>query len=225
MSAAEQKQNVLITGANRGIGLELAKQYLEKGFHVIAAVRKPTEEIKATGSEVIENIDVSLPADVETLKKAIGDRKLDVLVNNAGVLKIDDIDSIDYAEIDREFQINAVGPLRVTEALRPNLKQGSKIGFVSSMMGSIQDNTIGKFYAYRMSKSALNAAAKSLAIDLKPSGVLVSIIHPGSVATQLNPQGDIQADESAAGIIKVLEGLTEENTGSFQDWDGSARNW
>lgn len=218
--------NVLITGANRGIGLSLAQQYLSRGANVLSVVRNPTEEIKATSSEIIPDIDLTKANDVEKLKGAVGGRRLDIVINNAGIFGMNTLQKMDWPSLEQQFQINAVAPLRVTTSLLDNVEEGSKLVFISSMIASIGDNNEGGLYGYRMSKAALNAAGKSLAVDLRPRGIHVGLIHPGFVSTRLtNFKGDISPDESAKGIMELTSGLNAENSGGFWDWNGDLRNW
>lgn len=216
----------LITGANRGIGLELCKQLKAKGFDVIAACRKSSPELDALGVRVEAGIDVASDDVVKTLADRLGDVSIDWLILNAGILSSESLDNLDFDGIRRQFEVNSVGPLRVTKALLPNLKKGSKIALITSRMGSIADNGSGGMYGYRMSKAALNAAGKSLAIDLKDRGIAVVILHPGFVRTDMTGgNGMIDPDESARGLIQRIEELTLETTGTFRHMNGDELPW
>ncbi|MDC8832041.1 SDR family oxidoreductase [Alteromonas gilva] len=217
---------ILITGANRGIGLSLVKLYLERGDTVIGVCRSASDELNQSGAEVITGVDVSQGADIEQLKAELGDRTIDVLINNAGILRKSSLDQPDYAQIRAQFEVNAIGPLRVVAALRQNLKRGSKIGLITSRMGSIEDNDSGSSYGYRMSKSALNAAGKSLSVDLKDDGIAVALLHPGWVNTEMvNYNGLIEPEEAAAGLAARIDALSMENTGGFWHSNGDRLPW
>lgn len=217
---------VLITGANRGIGLALTQEYRRQGYDVLAVCRKSSPELEASGARVLADIDVTDPAAIASLRSRVGDLVLDVLINNAGILERDLLGQIDYSSITRQFLVNAQAPLQVTEALLGNLRAGSKIAFITSRMGSIADNTSGGFYGYRMSKAALNAGAKSLSLDLQGRGISVAILHPGYVQTAMvNFGGDISAAESAQRLSQRIAGLTPENSGSFWHSNGELLPW
>ncbi|PUA28879.1 MAG: short-chain dehydrogenase [Cellvibrio sp. 79] len=219
-------QTVLITGANRGIGLALCKTYLAQGWQVIGVCRNASPELTETGARVIAGVDVTDPIALNNLADTLTGKKLDLLINNAGVLQREALGNIDYSSIEHQFNINAVAPLRVTEALLGSLQRGSKIAFITSRMGSIADNTSGAYYGYRMSKAALNAAAMSLARDLHPKGIAVAILHPGYVQTAMvNFGGDISAEESAQRLSQRIEGLTLETTGTFWHSNGDTLPW
>jgi NAD(P)-dependent dehydrogenase (short-subunit alcohol dehydrogenase family) len=207
---------VVITGANRGIGLELAHQFKQRGDDVVAACRKPSDELAKLGVEVVEDVDVTDDASVGRLAAGLEGRTIDVLVNCAGILSDESLGDLDFKRIRKQFEVNGLGPLRVTAALRGNLGEGSKVAIISSRMGSIEDNTSGGRYGYRMSKAAVNMAGRSLANDLKGAGVAVAILHPGFVRTEMTGhQGLIDPPESAAGIIARIDEVTPDNTGTF----------
>ncbi|HEC75336.1 MAG TPA: SDR family oxidoreductase, partial [Methylophaga aminisulfidivorans] len=181
-------QTVLITGSNRGIGFELCRQLAESGKHVIATCRQSSPELRALDVEVIDDVEVSNFKSLEKLAEKLGEQKIDWLINNAGIAGGVGLSSIDESAIDAfvdMYKVNSLGPLLVTQALLNNLQEGSKVGIITSRMGSIDDNDSGGSYAYRMSKSAVNAAGKSLSIDLKPRGIAVALLHPGWVRTDM----------------------------------------
>lgn len=217
----------VVTGSNRGIGLALCRALKERGVDVIAACRQASEELRQLGVEVVEKVDVATEQGVETLKNAVGSRRVDLLINNAGILVWgDSLDAPDYEGIRRQFEVNAVGPLRVTAALRQNLQKGSKIAFITSRMGSIADNTSGGVYGYRMSKAALNMAAMSVARDLEPAGIAVAILHPGMVSTEMiGMRGEIQPEEAAAGLLARIDELDIHNSGTFWHQQGQVLPW
>lgn len=219
-------KQVLITGANRGIGLELARHYAQEGWRVIGVCREASDELQALAGQVIAGVDVTEDDGITRLTSELGDQPLDLLINNAGLLRDEQLGSIDFDSIRQQMEINAYAPLRVTEALLPNLREGSKVANITSRMGSIADNDSGGRYGYRASKAALNAFGKSLAVDLKPRGIAVAQLHPGYVKTRMvNFGGLISPEESAAGLAQRIEGLNLENSGSFWHSNGEVLPW
>lgn len=216
---------VLVTGANRGIGLELCRIYQHRGEDVIAVCRKSSVKLAELGVRIIDGIDVSDGASVDALKTAIGDQKIDILINNAGVLRGDRFGDIDYEQMVEHFRINSLGPLRVTEALRNNLHEGSKVGIVSSRVGSIEDNGSGGNWAYRTSKTAVNMIGANLMHELKPRGVAVALLHPGLVATEMTGHKGIEPAEAARGLVARLDELTLDKTGRFWHAEGYELPW
>ena len=216
---------VLITGANRGIGLEMARQYAARGDTVVAACRRTSPELDALGVEVVEGVDVASDEVVERLTKALGGRLVDRLVNNAGILERTSLDHLDFGSIERQFRVNAIGPLRVTAGLRNQLAEGGKVFIITSRMGSIEDNSSGGSYGYRMSKAAVNIAAKSLAVDLEDDGIAVFVLHPGFVATDMTGRQGIRAEDAAAGLIERMDTLDIGQTGTFWHQEGYALPW
>jgi NAD(P)-dependent dehydrogenase (short-subunit alcohol dehydrogenase family) len=217
---------VVITGANRGIGLELTRQFTQRGDEVVAVCRKSCEELAKLDVEVVEGVDVADDAAVGQMATSLEGRAVDVLVNCAGILSDESLGDLDFDRIRRQFEVNSIGPLRVTAALRDNLGQGSKVAIISSRMGSIEDNTSGGRYGYRMSKAAVNMAGRSLANDLKNDGVAVAILHPGFVRTEMTGhQGLIDPPESAEGLIARLDEVTLETSGTFWHTKGEVIPW
>lgn len=216
----------VITGANRGIGLALATQLNAKGWDIIAVCRSDGEEIEEIANMVISGIDVTDTQQLQQVKKIIGDTQVDLLINNAGLLDDEQLGQIDYDSMRRQFEINALSPLKVTETLLGNMVEGSKIANITSRMGSIADNDSGGRYGYRASKAALNAIGKSLAEDLKTRGIAVAQLHPGWVQTRMvNFGGLITPEESAAGLIERIEELSLANTGGFWHTNGEELPW
>ena len=216
----------VIIGASRGIGLELARQLKERGDDVVAVCRKASDELAELGVEVVEGVDVTNERSLARLAGALAGRRVDVLVNSAGVLSDESLSDLDIDRIRRQFEVNSLGPLRVTAALRGNLGDGSKVAIITSRMGSIEDNTSGGRYGYRMSKAAVNMAGRSLAHDLKEAGVAVVVLHPGFVRTDMTGhQGLIDPPESAAGLIARIDELTLESTGTFRHTNGETIPW
>ncbi|MEJ2383561.1 MAG: SDR family oxidoreductase [Xanthomonadales bacterium] len=216
---------ILITGGNRGIGLELVRQLVARGDTVIAACRAASRELDATGAEIIEGLDVTSNDSVAALAGRLEGRTVDWLVNNAGILERTSLDALDFDAMERQFRVNSLGPLRVTAGLRKHLAKGSKVFIVTSRMGSIEDNTSGGSYGYRMSKAAVNMAGKSLAVDLADAGIGVFLLHPGWVATDMTGGTGIPVEESAAGLIATMARLEPEQTGTFWHQEGYALPW
>lgn len=217
---------VVITGANRGIGLELARHYAAEGCEVIGVCRQSSEELASVAAQVIDGVDVTTDAGIDKLKSGLAGKRISLLINNAGLLQDEQLGSIDFDSIRTQMEINAYAPLRVAEALTPLMGQGSKIANITSRMGSIADNDSGGRYGYRASKAALNAFGKSLAVDLKPRGIAVAQLHPGYVKTRMvNFGGLISPEESARGLAERIANLTLENTGSFWHSNGEELPW
>lgn len=218
--------NVVITGANRGIGLELVKNYVENGDNVTACCRKSSDSLRKLDCQILENIDISSQASLTGLAEKVPFPDIDLLINNAGILRSVTLENMDFDSIKEQFIINSMGPIRVTHGLLPKLRKGSKVVFITSRMGSIADNASGRTYGYRMSKAALNAAAKSLSIDLKPKGILVAVIHPGHVQTEMTGMtGQLTADESARLIALRASEYDMETTGKFMHVNGQELPW
>ena len=205
----------VITGANRGIGLELARQLSARGASVIAACRTPSPELERLGVRIESGIDVSDPDSVKELAGRLKDVEIDLLINNAGVLSAESLGSVNYESINAQWAVNALGPLRVTEALLPMLRKGSKVVIITSRMGSIADNGSGGYYGYRMSKAAVNAAGMSLARDLSGKGIAVGLFHPGMVATEMTGRHGLPPEESARSLIARIDDLSLASSGQF----------
>lgn len=220
---------ILVTGANRGIGLAFVQQYSARGDRVIAACRRSSSSLDATGAQVENGIDVTDDAALAALARRLGDTRIDTLVLNAGILakeSLGDIDAAGFDSLRRQFEVNALGPLKVAQALLGHLADGAKIGIVTSRMGLIADNGSGGYYGYRASKAAVNAIGKSLAIDLKPRGIAVFLLHPGYVATDMvGGRGDITPDAAAKQLVERLDTLAIEQTGSFWHGNGTPLPW
>jgi len=217
---------ICITGASRGIGLELTRQYRQRGDEVLAVCRTASDDLSDLGVEVIDGVDVSSDDGAARLADAVGERSIDVLINNAGILTRESLDDLDFDRMRRQFEVNSLGPLRITAALRGSLGRGSKVAIITSRMGSIGDNSSGGRYGYRMSKAAVNMAGRSLAYDLAPAGVAVVILHPGFVRTDMTGhEGLIDPSESAAGLIARIDELTLDGTGSFYHSNGEPLPW
>jgi NAD(P)-dependent dehydrogenase (short-subunit alcohol dehydrogenase family) len=194
---------------------------------LIAVCRSAADELKNLGVSVETDVDITSDESVAELAKSLDGQLIDVLINNAGILERVSLDSLDLDSIRRQFEVNALAPLRLTQALLPNLKRGSKIVVMTSRMGSIKDNTSGGSYGYRMSKVALSMAGKSLSQDLKARGIAVAIIHPGLVKTRMTGFTDsgITPEQSVKGLLACIEGLNLENTGTFWHSNGAVLPW
>ena len=218
--------NIVITGANRGIGLSFTKQFQEQGCQVYAACRQASSELEASGANIIEGVDFGDAASVERLGAALSGVGIDLLINNAGVLKNEVLGQIDFESIQAQIEVNAYGPLRVTQALLGNLNDGAKVAMITSRMGSIADNTSGGRYGYRMSKAALNIASVSIAHDVMHRGIAVGIFHPGLVGTEMiGGFGDITPDQAAARLRQRIDELSLENSGTFWHSNGEVLPW
>lgn len=217
----------IVTGANRGIGLALTQLLKERGDEVIAACRSTSDALDALGVRVVSGVDVTEDSGIQRIVDAVGDRKVDLLINNAGILLWgDSLDQLDIDGLRKQFEVNAMAPLRITAALRSRLASGSKVALITSRMGSIDDNTSGGAYGYRMSKAALNMAGKSLAVDLKESGVAVVILHPGMVKTDMiGGRGQVEPLDAARGLLARIDDLSVETTGTFWHANGERLPW
>ena len=229
-SSAEDDHTVLVTGANRGLGLEFARQYREAGWQVIGTARKPDQagELEALGVRVVQ-LDVADQDSVDQMAAELADQPIDLLINNAGIFpRVGKIDEIDFDDYGRTLAVNTVGPVRVTRALLPNLRQGQLkiIAGLSSNLGSIAENERGNFYGYRESKAALNMFTKTLAAELGPEGFICIVLTPGWVQTDMGgPNAPLQPADSISGMKAVLDKLTPADNGSFWSYDGSQMPW
>jgi len=228
---------VLITGANRGLGLEFCRQYADKGWAVIACCRKPgqasalTELSQRYQTIRLETLDVSDFNQINALSKKLSGTSIDVLINNAGVYgdhRDHGFGQLDYQAWLNTLTINTQAPIKMAEAFLPQLKNGDNklIVNISSLMGSLADNSSGGSILYRSSKAALNAAMKSLSIDLKPESIGVLILHPGWVLTDMGGTNAlIDSKTSVSGMNNVIENFTLAQTGNFIKYDGKTMPW
>lgn len=215
----------LITGANRGIGYELCKLLRHRGDVVIAVCRKPSTALDELGVEVISGVDVTDSDSIQALARQLQGRSLDVLINNAGLLSDEPLTDLNLQRIHQQFQVNAVGPLLVSQLLLPNLSRGSKLVIITSRMGSIEDNGSGGMYGYRMSKAAANMVGKSLAADLRSHGIAVRMLHPGLVATEMTDYAGIPPQQAAEGLVARIDEMSLANTGEFWHANGEQLPW
>jgi NAD(P)-dependent dehydrogenase (short-subunit alcohol dehydrogenase family) len=216
---------VLITGANRGIGLELCRQLQARGDSVIAVCRNSSEALEQLDLQVIDGVDVNDLESINRLREKLGSMKIDWLMNNAGILSVESLHGPDYDAMARQFSINTLGPLKVTTAMLAHLAAGAKVGIVTSRMGSIEDNTSGGYYGYRASKAAVNMVGKSLAIDLAERGIAVALLHPGMVATDMTGHRGVAVEHAANGLIQRMDELGIQTTGRFWHAEGGQLPW
>ena len=225
--------SVLITGANRGLGLEFTRQYAADGWRVFAACRDPAgaRDLAAVEGDVsAETLDVDDGLQVAALANKLSGQPIDVLINNAGIYGPKDVtrDTVDYDAWGQVFRTNTMSPLAMSAAFAANVAQGGhkKIITLSSIMGSIAENDSSGDFIYRSSKAAVNAVMKSLAGDLKSEGITVVVLHPGWVRTDMGgPDASIEAPESVTGMRAVIAGLKESDSGRFLNYDGTEIPW
>ena len=217
----------LITGSNRGIGLELCKQIHLRGDNVIATCRNSSNELDDLGVRVERNVDISSSSSIKYLIDNLKGIKLDCLIHNAGIYEFNSLKNLNKDSVKKQFEINALAPIYMTKLMLNLMKENSKIGFITSRMGSIGDNSSGSSYGYRMSKVALCMGAKSISLDLLKKQVYVAIIHPGLVSTRMTgyTKNGISTTESAIGIINRLRELNIKNTGTFWHSNGEILPW
>jgi NAD(P)-dependent dehydrogenase (short-subunit alcohol dehydrogenase family) len=215
----------LVTGSNRGIGLELCRQLSARGETVIAVCRSASTELEELAVRIEPGIELSDEAAVGELVRRLDGVELAGVILNAGILEADDLEELSVAGIRQQFEVNALAPLLLSRALLGNLSRGSKLALITSRMGSIDDNGSGGYYGYRMSKTALNMAGRSLAIDLRPRGIAVAILHPGMVATRMVGFSGIPPAEAVRGLLARIDALTLANSGSFWHANGEQLPW
>lgn len=224
---------ILITGANRGIGLGLAKHAAERGYSVIGTARSPeqADELRAVAS-LVEQLNTDSAESVASLADRLAGEPIDILVNNAGIFphECDDINDLDLDALDRVIQTNTIGPIMLTRALIPNLEQSERKSVVSitSNLGSISDASKGQmgFLGYRTSKAALNMANATMAHQLKPKGISCVVVHPGWVQTDMGGQAaPLTPDQSTSSIMDTIDRLSIEDSGRFLDYRGKEMLW
>ena len=227
---------MLVTGANRGIGFEFVQQYLAMGEEVVATYRNEEDSdqlisLYAEKSNLeIFKLDVASDSSMEEFSQRLGDQPIDVFINNAGVYGPRDsvFGKVDEANWLSVLRINALAPLFLTQLLIENFRRGElkKLLYITSKMGSIEDNRGGGSYVYRSSKAALNAVVKSISVDLEPEKMAVAVLHPGWVRTDMGgPNGLIDTKTSVAGMIQVIRNLNLESSGVFFNYDGNVIPW
>ncbi|MFT5111934.1 MAG: NAD(P)-dependent dehydrogenase (short-subunit alcohol dehydrogenase family) [Parasphingorhabdus sp.] len=217
--------NYVISGAGRGIGLELCRQLSKRGESVIALCRQSNSDLVELGVRTIEGIDVTSDESMGKLASELEGVSVDVLINNAGVLNRETLDDLNFDSIRQQFEINSLGPLRLSSTVLPRLGEGGKIAIVTSRMGSITDNGSGSRYGYRASKAAVNIIGVSLARDLESQGISVALLHPGMVSTDMTGHSGIDVSEAASGLIARIDGLNIANSGTFWHANGEVLPW
>ncbi len=231
-------RTTLITGANRGIGLEFCRQYAAAGWRVLACCRHPEKSevldklaARNSGLITVHALDVADHVQTDRLAQLLAEESIDVLINNAGIYPDSDKSGFghtDYAQWIQAFRINTMAPLKMAEAFAAQIARSEHkcIVTITSKMGSIADNSGGGSYLYRSSKAAVNMVVKNLSIDLKPLGIAAVVFHPGWVKTDMGgPNAMISAEQSVSGIRKVLDGLTLKDSGAFFAYDGQLIPW
>jgi NAD(P)-dependent dehydrogenase (short-subunit alcohol dehydrogenase family) len=226
----ESTKTVLITGANRGLGLEFARQYAADGWHVIGTARRPdgADDLNALGVKVLQ-LDVADADSIEALTATLEGRPIDLLINNAGIFpRVSILAEVDFDDVERTYAVNTIGPMRVTRALLPNLRLGGgkQIVSITSGLGSIANNTSGRYYGYRESKAALNMFNRTLSVELADDGFTCVVMSPGWVQTDMGgPNANLTPEQSISGMKKVIDGLTPEDNGTYRNWDGGTIPW
>ena len=228
---------LLITGANRGLGLEFARQYAAAGWRVLACCRTPENADKlqaladaTQGRVTLHALDVADLSAIDDLAQQLRGTPIDLIINNAGIYpdRNSGFGNIDYDAWMMALLVNTMAPMKIIEAFIPNLEagQGKTVATVSSKMGSLDDNTSGGCYLYRSSKAAANMVMKSLSLDLAPKGIRAVILHPGWVQTDMGgPNALISAEQSVSGMRQVLERVTGSDSGRFISYDGREIAW
>jgi NAD(P)-dependent dehydrogenase (short-subunit alcohol dehydrogenase family) len=220
----------LVTGANRGIGLAFSRLLQARGERVVAVCRAPSAELEALaahGLRMEAGLDFAEEGAPAELVHRLDSLPLDGVILNAGILEVSGLEDLDPGDVRRQFEVNAVAPLRLARALIASMPEGAKLALITSRMGSIADNGSGGYYGYRMSKAALNMAGRSLAIDLRPRGIAVAILHPGLVSTRMvgfTPQG-ISPEHAAQGMLERIDALSLKSSGSFWHANGEMLPW
>ena len=229
-------ETILVTGANRGIGLELVKQYCNQNYQVIGTYRNENTSgefismSRNLNNLKVYSLDVSSDQSLKDFSSKLGDTPVDIFINNAGVFGPRDssFNNVDERNWISVFQTNAIAPLLLTQLIIENLRNGSqkKLIYITSKMGSIDDNKSGGAYIYRSSKTALNSVVKSISLDLAKDGMKVALLHPGWVRTDMGgPNGLIDTTTSVSGMIEVIDRLSQSDSGCFFNYDGSKIPW
>jgi NAD(P)-dependent dehydrogenase (short-subunit alcohol dehydrogenase family) len=227
-------RTVFISGANRGLGLEFARQYAADDWQVVATCRDPgaADALHALPNTEILALEATDPDSIAACAKALEGRRIDLLLNNAGIYgsvvgdaqqRLENMDTGLWLDI---LKTNVIAPFALTRALLPNLGEGSVIGILSSELGSIAGNNFGEIYGYRSSKAAVNMVGKSLSIDLKARGIIVVLLHPGWAHTDMGgPRAPVNPVDSVTGLKRAIAGLTPASSGRFLAWDGREMHW
>ena len=230
-AASNNQETVVITGANRGIGLALATQFKKEGYHVIATARKPAKAKALTKLDIaIEQLDITDKQSVKAFANRLNGKPVDILINNAGIggHATRNFADLDIDKLKTVLDVNSLGALRVTQALLPNIEQSKRkvVASISSRMGSIEQNSSGSVMGYRASKTALNSFNKSLSAEFSSKGFIFVVLHPGWVRTDMtSDQATYSTEESAKGLFKVIKGLNTKDNGKFYDLHGKPISW
>lgn len=233
VAAGEPVPTLLVTGANRGLGLALARQYAGAGWTVHATARDPdrAQALRGlAGAVTVHRLDIADPDQVAALAAALDGVAIDLLINNAGinVTEHTELDDLDYDGWADDFRVNTIAPLRLSAALADNVARSARrtIAFMSSRAGSITANIAGGRYRYRSTKAALNAAVRSLALDLLPRGVICVAVHPGWARTDMGgPRAPISPEASAIALEALFDRLEPHHAGHFLNYDGTELPW
>jgi len=237
MSKTTSENTVVITGANRGIGLAMTKICQQRGDNVYALCRQPSAQLTALNVEtnntihIVDGVDIATEVGINIALAELVNVNIDLLINNAGILRDESLVDLNATTISEQFNVNALAPLLFTHALLSKLSKGSKVAMITSRMGSVADNSSGGRYGYRMSKAALNIAAVSLARDLAPLGISVGIYHPGYVQTDMvnvagmTTNGEISSDVAASRLLGLMADLSLNNSGVFKHSNGETLPW
>ena len=223
-------RTVLITGANRGLGLEFARQYADAGWTVIGTARQPDAASELNDLDVrVLQLDVTDSSSIARMVGALDGQPIDLLINNAGIFpRVNTLDETNFDDVARTLEVNLIGPMRVTRALLPNLRKGQakKIVSITSGLGSIANNDSGRYYGYRESKAALNMFTRSLAVELADGGFTCIVMSPGWVQTDMGgPNAKLTPSQSITGMRSVITKLTPADTGSYWNHDGEQLPW
>jgi len=218
---------IAVVGSNRGIGLEITKKLISEKHEVYAFCRKPSQDLqKAEPKQIIEDFEVTSLDAMKSSLESLDQKDFDALIHVSGVLKSDTFEDFNVDDITNQFKVNSLGPILSSKAFKPYLKSDAKVALLTSRMGSIEDNSSGDMYGYRMSKAALNMAGKNLAHDYKEDGVTVLMLHPGYVQTDMtNNNGDVSPKESAAKLIDLIMSKGFEESGTFWHMNGEKLPW
>lgn len=218
---------IAVVGSNRGIGLEITKKLAADGHDVFAFCRTSSDalnEIKI--KKVVTDFEVTSIKEMKSKLKDLNEKDFDALIHVSGVLKSDNFEDFEVDDLVNQFKINSVGPVLSSKAFKPYLKKDAKVALLTSRMGSVEDNTSGGMYGYRMSKAALNMAGKSLAEDFREEGTTVLLLHPGYVQTDMtNHNGNVTPQESAEKLIEVIMSKGQEDSGTFWHMNGEKLPW
>ncbi|MCJ8297567.1 MAG: SDR family oxidoreductase [Pseudomonadales bacterium] len=219
-------KTVVITGANRGIGLAMADKFSNSGYKVIALCRSSSAALEKLQLKIVTGIDVATTAGLALLQQKLKGQQIDILINNAGILHNESLGALDTQQILQQFKVNALAPLQVVDVLRSQLVNGAKVALISSRMGSVADNSSGGYYGYRMAKSALNAAGMSLSRDLAADNISVGLYHPGWVQTEMvGNTGDISATQAAERLVNLIIDQDMSQSGLFKHSNGELLPW